>query len=669
MEMKNCNHLVLRAAALLLAGCCSLSSPLFGQQQKPAPAKNATPAPAASSSAAEKRGVELTAADLDSFLDGFMPQQIEKADIAGAVIAVVKDGKVIFEKGYGYSDVEKKTLVSPQDTLFRPGSISKLFTWTAVMQQVEQGKLDLDRDVNEYLDFKIPQTFGKPTTLRNIMTHRSGLEETIKDLFVSSEKDLTPMARYLPSHLPAQIFPPGTIPAYSNYATTVAAYIVQRVSGEPFDDYVDNHFFKPLNMTRATFRQPLPESLKPFMSNGYDLGSGKPKPFEYVEVAPAGSLSASAESMSHWMIMHLQNGRYGEVQILKPETVVQMHARQEGWPAGMNAMALGFYEQNMNGHRVIAHGGDTEAFHSNLLLILDANTGLFVSYNSAGRPDHGDNRGNLFVKFMDRYFPGAPANEPTLSTAAADAKSVAGPYKISRRFETNILAMTTMLGEAKFVADPKDNTIYLDGFLKEENGQPRHFREIGPMQFRSVDGPEKVAFVKDANGRRIAYIDYPFMVFQEVDSALDKQMFNYVAIGFGLAMVVLTILMWPVAAILRKHYGKPLTLDDSARKWRRLVKLVCFIDIAYLIGLVLVLNALQKLQLGSSGDLKIHFLQVLGVLGGVGALIAIAAAIKSLTDSQQWVWYKIWNALLAVGCVAFIWFLVHWHLLNFNLRY
>jgi CubicO group peptidase (beta-lactamase class C family) len=669
MEMKNCNHLVLRAAALLLAGCCSLSSPLFGQQQKPAPAKNATPAPAASSSAGEKRGVELTAADLDSFLDGFMPQQIEKADIAGAVIAVVKDGKVIFEKGYGYSDVEKKTLVSPQDTLFRPGSISKLFTWTAVMQQVEQGKLDLDRDVNEYLDFKIPQTFGKPTTLRNIMTHRSGLEETIKDLFVSSEKDLTPMARYLPSHLPAQIFPPGTIPAYSNYATTVAAYIVQRISGEPFDDYVDNHFFKPLNMTRATFRQPLPESLKPFMSNGYALGSGKPKPFEYVEVAPAGSLSASAESMSHWMIMHLQNGRYGDVQILKPETAVQMHARQEGWPAGMNAMALGFYEQNMNGHRVIAHGGDTEAFHSNLLLILDANTGLFVSYNSAGRPDHGDNRGNLFVKFMDRYFPGAPANEPTLSTAAADAKSVAGPYKISRRFETNILAMTTMLGEAKFVADPKDNTIYLDGFLKEENGQPRHFREIGPMQFRSVDGPEKVAFVKDANGRRIAYIDYPFMVFQEVDSALDRQMFNYVAIGFGLAMVVLTILMWPVAAILRKHYGKPLTLDDSARKWRRLVKLVCFIDIAYLIGLVLVLNALQKLQLGSSGDLKIHFLQVLGVLGGVGALIAIAAAIKSLTDSQQWVWYKIWNALLAVGCVAFIWFLVHWHLLNFNLRY
>jgi len=658
-----------RAMALVALLGVSSCVPLLAQDAKSAPSKSSVAAPPAAAAAPEKHRVDLTPADLESFLDGFMPQQIEKADIAGAVIAVVKDGKVIFEKGYGYSDAEKKTPVSPQDTLFRPGSISKTFTWTAVMQQVEQGKLSLDADVNQYLDYKIPQTFGKPTTLRDIMTHRSGLEETIKDLFVADQKDLTPITQYLPSHLPVQIFAPGTVPAYSNYATTVAAYVVQRVSGQDFYDYVDEHFFKPLNMTRATFRQPLPESLKPFMSNGYDLGSGKPKHFEWVEVAPAGSLSASAESMAHWMIMHLQNGKYGGVQILKPETAIQMHARQEGWPAGMNAMALGFYEQNMNGHRIIAHGGDTEAFHSNMLLLLDANVGLFVSYNSAGRPEHGDARGDLFIKFMDRYFPAAPSNEPTLATAKDDAQSVAGAYKISRRFETNILAVTTLLGEAKFVADPKDNTIYLDGIFKKENGQPRHFREIAPMLFRSVDGPEKIAFVTDKSGLRTAYIDYPFMVLQQVDSGLDKQIPNYVIIGFGIGVIALTILFWPVAAILRKHYAKPLTLDAGARRWRRFVKLVCIIDIIYLIGFALVLNALGKLELGSGGDLKIHLFQVLGVLGGIGALLAIVAAIKSWADAQQWVWYKIWNTLLAVGCVGFFWFLFHWHLLNFNLRY
>jgi CubicO group peptidase (beta-lactamase class C family) len=682
MKMTNLRQWVLRRTVFVAAGCGLLSAQLFAQEPKAAApnssatGKSAQAVPGATATAAMNppataiHGQGLTVPDLSAFLDGLMSQQIEKADIAGAVIAVVKDGKVLFEKGYGYSDAEKKTPVSPQDTLFRPGSISKLFTWTAVMQQVELGKLDLDRDVNEYLDFKIPQTFGKPTTLRDIMTHRSGLEETIKDLFVGSEKDLMPMAKYLPSHLPAQIFPPGTIPAYSNYATTLAAHMVQRVSGQPFEDYLEDHFFKPLNMTRATFRQPLPETLKPFMSNGYDLGSAKPKPFEWVEVAPAGALSASAESMAHWMIMHLQNGRYGDVQILKPETAIQMHARQAGWPAGMNAMALGFYEQNMNSHRVIAHGGDTELFHSDLFLLLDANVGLFVSYNSAGRPDHGDARGDLFIKFMDRYFPGPRENDPPLSTAAQDAGSVAGPYKISRRFETNLLAVSTMLGEFKIGFDSKDNTAYLDGFFKKENGQPRHFREVGPMLFRAIDGPEKFAVVKDSNGKRVVYIDYPFMVLQEVDGGLDKQMLNYVVIGFSVAVIVLTILLWPVAAILRKHYGKPLTLEPGARSWRRWVKVACFIDIAYLIGLMLVLNALERPGgLGARGDMELHLWQGIGVLGGIGALITIVAAIRSWGNEQQWAWYKIWNTLLAVGCAGFFWFLVHWHLLNFNLNY
>lgn len=666
------------ATAVVLVGCGLLSLQLAAQEQKPAAPKSSSAAKGSQAASAAAKtnppatavhGQELNAADLSAFLDGVMPQQIEKADIAGVVVVVVKDGKVLFERGYGYSDAEKKTPVSPQDTLFRPGSISKLFTWTAVMQQVEQGKLNLDTDVNQYLDYKIPQTFGKPTTLRDIMTHRSGLEETIKDLFVGQEKDLTPMAKYLPSHLPAQIFAPGTVPAYSNYATTAAAYIVQRVSGQDFYDYVDEHFFKPLNMTRATFRQPLPESLKPFMSNGYALGSGKPKDFEWVEVAPAGSLSASAESMAHWMIMHLQNGRYGDAQILKPETAIQMHARQEGWPASMNAMCLGFYEQNLNGHRVISHGGDTEYFHSDLFLVLDSNVGLFVSYNSAGRPDHGDARGDLYIKFMDRYFPAAPSNEPVLSTAKEDAQSVAGSYKVSRRFETNILAVTNALGQPKIVADPKDNTVYLDGLFKKENGQPRHFQEIAPMLFKSVDGPEKLAFVKDSNGRRVAYLDFPFMVLQEVDATLDKQAFNYFVMWLGIGVVVLTILFWPVSAILGKHYKQSLTLDSAARKWRRWTKIACIIDLIYLIGFLWVFTLLQKLQLGSGGDFKIHLLQVIGVLGGIGALLTVIAAIKSWADSAQWIWYKIWNTLLAIGCVGFFWFLVHWHLLNFNLNY
>jgi CubicO group peptidase (beta-lactamase class C family) len=658
----------------LAASLWLISAPAFGQGPavKPPAAAKHTPAAAPTVSGEANNTntpAALTQEDLSAFLDGFMPQQLEQADIAGAVVAVVKDGKLLFAHGYGYSDYEKKVPVSADDTLFRPGSVSKLFTWTCVMQLVEQGKLQLDRDVNDYIDFKIPATFGKPTTLRDIMTHRSGLEETIKDLFVASDKDLRPIAQYLPTHLPKQIFPPGTIPAYSNYATTVAAYIVQRVSGQPFEDYVEQHIFQPLNMTHATFRQPLPENLKPLMSHGYRRASQGAKGFEYVEVAPAGSVSASAESMSHFIIAHLQNGRYGDVQILKPETAMQMHARQDGWPATMNAQALGFYEESRNGHRIIGHAGDTEYFHSDLHLILDANLGFFVSYNSAGRDDVSP-RTVLFQKFLDRYFPQPLPNEPTLASAADDGKQVAGLYEVSRRFQTNVLGVLTLLGETKVVVDKKDNTIFIDDAFKNANGVPKHFREVGPLLFRDVDGQDKLQFVKDSNGRFILYIDYPFMVFQKVQNPLNTTVFNYVVLGFSLGVIALTLLLWPVSAILRRHYGKPLTLEVPARRMRLILRVVCALDLLFLIAFAIGFSALEKPGgLGSQGDFWIHLVQVIGVLGALGGLYAVLVAVVSWSDQQQWVWYRLWNVLLALGCVGFFWFAWHWHMFNFNLNY
>ena len=661
----------MKRAGLLSRACAAVFGGVVLLAQTPKSADTVVPPAAVKAAASESsapKAHDLTADDLGAFLDGLMPLEIENADIAGAVVAVVKDGKLVLARGYGYADVAKKEPVLPETTLFRPGSISKLFTWTAVMQQVEQGKLDLDRDVNDYLDFKIPPAFGKPITLRNIMTHSTGFEETAKDLFVGSSQDLRPLQEYLRVHMPARIFPPGTTPAYSNYATAMAAYIVERVSGQKFDDYVEEHFFKPLNMTHATFRQPLPEALKPSMSNGYALGSGEAKPFESVQVAPAGSLSASAVDMTHFMIMHLQNGKYGDVQILKPETAVAMHARQPGWPPPMNAMCLGFYEESQNGHRIIGHGGDTVYFHSDLHLILDSNVGFFVSYNSAGRGEF-NARGVLFDKFMARYFPAAPGNEPVLATAAQDARSVAGAYEVSRRFETNVLAVTTVIGETKITADPKDNTISMSDF-KGLNQQPLHFREIAPMLFRDVNGHSKIAFVKDATGRRVAYIDYPFMVFQQVDNTFDKQIVNYVIIGFSLSVIVLTLLMWPIGTMIRKHYGKPLTLDPAGKRWRMLVRAVCFGVVVYAVGLLIFVSKLSNPSgLSERSDPWLHLLQVIGLLAGLGSLVAIYNSLKSWGDGQQWFWNKIWNTFLAFGCVGFFWFIYHWHLLNFHLNY
>lgn len=615
---------------------------------------------------------ELTTEDLGAFFDGFMPLQIEQANIAGAVIAVVKDGALVFAKGYGYADTSNKTQISPEMTLFRPGSISKLFTWTAVMQQVEQGKLDLDRDVNEYLDFKIPSAFDKAITLRDIMTHRTGFEETVKDWLVGSTEDLHPLSQYLQSHMPSRIFPPGITPAYSNYATTMAAYLVERVSGQKFNDYVEEHIFKPLEMNNSTFHQPLPDALKTSMSNGYILGSGDPKPFELIQGAPAGSLSASAVDMTHFMLMHLQNGRYKNVQVLKPETVMQMHARQAGWPKAINAMCLGFYEKSQNGYRIIGHEGHTVLFHSNLFLILNANTGLFISYNSAGQSPL-DQSGILFDKFMDRYFPEISSQEPEQPAAVQDLQSFVGTYEPSRRCETTFLAVSRLFRETKVTSNLKDNTISITS-LKGLNQEPLHFREIEPMVFREVNGKAKVAFVDDASGCRVAHIDYdtnyPSVVFQQVNNTLDKQSFNFLVLGFSVSVIVLTLLAWPVAAIIRKHYNKPLMLASNEKRLRMMSHLVCLCIVVYIVLLLVFASTLSDFSmLSERNDIWLRMLQAVALIAGLGSLVVIYNSIKSWTDKQRSLWSKIWNTLLAVACVGFFWFIYHWNLLNFNLKY
>ena len=610
---------------------------------------------------------ELTAADVEAFLAGVMPLQLAREDIAGAVIMIVKDGKVLFKQGYGYADVEKKVAVSPDNTLFRPGSISKLFTWTAVMQQVEQGKLDLDRDVNEYIDFKIPAAYGKPITLRNLMTHTPGFEETVQALFVSDAKDLTPLDTYLKEHLPARIFPAGTTPAYSNYGTGLAGYIVQRVSGQPYFDYIDEHILKPLGMNHSTFRQPLLDDLKPMMSNGYDVASQPPKSFEYVNVPPAGSSSVTAADMAHFMIAHLQDGTYEGAQILRPETAKLMHSRQFENLPDMNAMALGFYEEKRNGHRIIGHGGDTQYFHSDLHLIPDANLGFFISYNSAGKGEIGA-REAVWHKFLDRYFPyKAPAGSQ-VSTAAQDAQSLAGHYIVSRRSETTILKVLGVADQSKLSVND-DGTISVGDF-KDLNGEPKKFREIGSLMFRDVNGQDRIGFKRDSSGNPIAVIDYPFMVFQKAHW-YENSAFHLPLIIGSLVILLLAVLLWPIAALIRWHYGQKLNLAPEQRHLRLLVRIVSLLDLLFFAGFAIFFTlAFKDIGLLSPRyNIWLRLIQLIGGVGVLGTVVAIWNAFRSWRQSDRWLWSRIGDTLIGMAAIGVVWFVFTWNMLHWSLRY
>jgi CubicO group peptidase (beta-lactamase class C family) len=661
--MNTKNAVVASCAVLLFLVFCTLG--LNGQAPKPVTQKAEAKPESVPANPATTH--EMTADDVGAFLDGIMPQQLARENIAGAVISVVKDGKVLFAKGYGYSDVEKKTPVSPDNTLFRPGSISKLFTWTSVMQLVEQGKLDLDRDINDYLDFKIPATYPKPITLRNVMTHTPGFEETAQELFVADAKDMKPIGTYVKEHLPERIYAPGTTPAYSNYATAVAGYIVQRVSGQDYYDYVDEHIIKPLGMTHSTFRQPLPDSLAPLMSKGYELGSQPAKKFEFVEASPAGSSSVSAMDMTHFMLAHLQDGRYENVQILKPETARLMHSRQFENVPEMNAMCLGFYEETRNGHRIIGHGGDTQYFHSDLHLIPDTQVGFFVSYNSAGK---GEVRAREAVwhAFLDRYYPIQLPQEPPVATAAQDADTVSGRYLSSRRSETTILSVLNAAGEVKVFRN-EDGTISAAD-LKDMSGDPIKFREIGPMMFRDVNDQDRLAFKRDGSGNLVGVIDFPFMVVQRAPWYANSALQLPLIIG-SLIVIVLTVLLWPVMALLRWHYAKPLTLTPQQRRLRLLVRLVCVAFIVFFAAYLGFFTAALKDigMLSPKGNPWLRLIQLVGWLGVLGTLIALYNAARSWQEPARWLRSRIGDTLIALACLGVIWFVFTWNMLHWSLKY
>jgi CubicO group peptidase (beta-lactamase class C family) len=633
--------------------------------------KPLAPQPSASAkapSASDTGTHELSRADLEAFLDGFVPYVLKNGDIAGLTIVVVKDGQVLLEKGYGYSDMSKRTPVSPDVTLFRIGSTSKLFTWTAVMQLAEEGKLDLDRNINDYLDFKVNSSFSKPITLRNLMTHRAGFEESLKAVLTYDPKQVLTVGDYLKNHQPPTLFPPGEVPAYSNYGATLAGYIVQRVSGEPFESYVEHHIYAPLGMTHSTFHQPVPEQLRADLSQGYMAASEPPRPFEIVIPQPAGGMSSTSDDMAKFMIAYLQEGRYQGNHILKPETVRLMFEPAVHKINGLNTMDLGFFEENRNGHRIRGHGGDTIVFHSDLDMFIDDGVGIFFSLNSRGENSSVYAvRQSLFDAFADRYFPSRRQQaQPSFAgtNAKEDAQLIAGRYQSSRRIDSTFLSVLYLLGQTVISAND-DGTVNVPSFL---SGKPERYREVSPLVWSEEGGQNKVALVGEGSNKAIYSSDDPSSVLQPVP-AWKSAVWNLSLLCGSIAIMLIVVILWPVSALLRWKYRQPpSTLSGKELLVTRVLHIAALIDIVYLLAWIVPVSPILHSQVGAyNGNLDpyIRLLQVAGLLVIATAVAGIWAACQK---SQKWT-TAVWHLLNAGALVGIVWIAVITKLISFNLNY
>ncbi len=667
----------MKANKLLVAAFLSLVS-FVADAQAPAP-----PAPAAASTetapatvpatAASAQGAhELTAADVDAWLDGYMPFALATGDIAGAVVAIVKDGQIVSERGFGYSDVSSKKPVDPKLTLFRPGSVSKLVTWTAVMQQVEAGKIDLDADVNKYLDFSIPPRDGKPITMRNLMQHTAGFEEQIKNI-ITEDPTGPDYVTLLKRWTPTRVFDAATTPAYSNYGASLAGYIVQRVSGESFDDYVDKHIFAPLDMKHSTFRQPLPAALVPLMSTGYAVASAPAKKFEIVGPAPAGSMSSPGEEMAHFMIAHLQNGEYNGNRILKEETAKLMHESALTLLPQLNRMELGFFETNINGREVIGHLGDTDYFHTSLHLFMKENVGFYVSFNSAGKAGAAHFlRLAMFADFADRYFPGPRiATRVDEATAKQHAQMMVGNWAGSRGAFSNFFAAIGLIGQAKVAVGAKGELVFPDA--KGLDGQPVKWVEVAPFVWQDANGHDLLAAkVEDGKITRFSYgLLGPFEVYLRPDAAHNGA-WLMPALYASLAILLLTVLFWPIAAIVRRRYRAPLELSRTALTAYRAGKIGALLVVlglgAWAVSIVSMFSNLNNTS--AAFDPIVRFDQVFGFVAFIGGFALTLWNLKAVWSGGGRRWpAKLWSLALVFAAFIVLWIAFAFHLIGWGVNY
>lgn len=640
-----------------------------------APPAASAGAPAATAVAGEPAQHELSKADVDSWLDGYMPYALHSGDIPGAVVVVVKDGQFLTARGFGYADLDKHTPVDPEKTLFRPGSVSKLVTWTAVMQQVELGKLDLDKDVNTYLDFKIPPLEGQPVTLRQIMTHTAGFEETSKEIIFYDTKKVRRLGDYLKAHIPARIYAPGTTPAYSNWATALAGYMVERVSGQSFDDYVDQHIFTPIGMRDSSFRQPLPPRLQRQMSLGYEKPGGKPKGYELIGPAPAGSLAASGADMGRFMIAHLVNGRG----LLQPATAEMMHnspldkVNPRSLFPGLNRMELGFFETNVNGREVIGHLGDTSAFHTSLHLFMKDNVGFYVSFNSPGKAGAvGPLRGALFQDFADRYFPAAATKVTPLpaNIAKQHAEMMAGLWQNSRREDHGFVSILNLIGQTQVSVGPKGELVIPS--LNGLNGRPREWVEVAPFMWQDKDSHDRLAAqVVDGKVVRWSFDEIsPFMVFDRVPAGLSGAWLKP-ALYTSLVVLLLTLLYWPVAWYVRRRYKAQVDISGRALQAYRATRVAAGLELLVLTGWAFLVTLLFKdlENLAGSFDTWLWLLQIVGLIVFVGAVVVSGwNAWLTFKDGRRWT-RKLWSVLVVLATLVILYVAVRFGLLAMSVNY
>jgi CubicO group peptidase (beta-lactamase class C family) len=551
----------------------------------PAVATAATPTVHSADSTEQVDPPDLSDPDeFERWLDETMADQLERHRVPGAAVVVVRDGEVFLAKGYGYADLESGRPVVANETVFSIGSTGKLVTWTAVMQGVEDGRLELDRDVNDYLTdsaVTVPDTHPEPVTLEHLGTHSAGFEDVFAGMVADDPDEIRPMEGILADHRPARVRPPGEFVAYSNYGTALAGHVLAEGSDATFTEYVDERIFTPLAMDDTTYAQPLPARLEPRRAIGYTYQNGEYRahdPVVWTLPPEGGSLRTTATDVGRFMLAHLNEGAYGSERVLEAETVREMHSRQftksEAVPE-LNGMGFGFIEMDRNGETIVGHWGDTPRFKSLLALSPERDTGLFVVYNSPGGARA---RFELLQAFTDRYYPRSDTPIVDPPNGAADrARELAGDYRsltVSESSWERVLGVTTRT----YTVGATDEGYLTTTTLGED---PRRWVERRPGVYEAVGGSDMLVFRVDEDGRATHLFRHSFgpATYERVPW-YERLAVLQAVLGAGVVAFLSVLLLWLGGPVWRRWRGGTVPTDrERAARWLLGVVSLCWLAV------------------------------------------------------------------------------------------
>ncbi len=591
--------------------------------------------------------------ELQVFFDNLLENQLIDLTLPGVTLSVVNATDILYLKGYGYANIEESKAVDPNTTMFRIASTSKLFTWTAVMQLYEDGLLDLNEDINEYLTaFKIPMKFGS-ITMYDLMSHSPGFEDYFFYTGSFNKKITLSLEDFLIEYMPKCVRPPGEVSAYSNYGVSLAGYIVEEITGKPFPQYVEETILNPLGMNYSTFWNALPPALEENLVTEYSIDKNSdlhPLVVDSygLECDPAGSLKTTALDISYFMRAHLNNGSYSSINILEEATAQEMHTRHFSHHPDLDGFAHGFFELTINGKRLLTHGGSVSYTRSELMFIPEEQIGFFISYNAY----HIDPVWEVIYEFMDHFYPAEPVSklDPDPNFKQTGKKFV-GNYRWTRG-PYNTPAVLNYLIEYTHVSI--DNEGYLVAFGNQ-------YVQVGELLFREPEYEFYLGFKEDAKGKiTYMYLNYvPANALQRMSGAYNPP----VAWSICSTIVVIILASLIYTPIRRKTKKEEKYIPKT--EMERFTRLVTLITGWGIIGHIVVYGGFSGLLLVTEAVFPIvRALLLIPYILAFSLLVLIGLTVFLWLKKQGSVNIRINATIIAIAAIIFMWWMTHWNLIG-----